>query len=122
LAETITTKEHAPSLDDKPLGLSVEKITSVMNDTPELENSGLEAGNSSPLGKQQGLRTFESLLRAIAIEPLNTTAPMLVTLPSEIYLKIFNLLNRVPSTCLDLCNTRLLCYTLGLRCKKILGA
>jgi hypothetical protein len=47
----MTTKEHAPSLEDNPLGLSVEKIASVMNDTPEPENSGLEAVNSSPMSK-----------------------------------------------------------------------
>jgi hypothetical protein len=47
----MATQEHAPSLEDNPLGLTVEKITPVMNDTPELENSGLEAGNSSPRGK-----------------------------------------------------------------------
>ncbi len=35
----------------KRLGLSIEKITSIMNDTPEPENSGLEAINSSPMGK-----------------------------------------------------------------------
>lgn len=46
---------------------------------------------------------------------------MLVTLPSQIHLKIFNLLNRMSSTGLNLCNTQLLCYTLGLGYKSILG-
>lgn len=105
----------------QPLGLSVEKITPVMNDTPEPEISGLEAVNSSPM-----VITRSPYIRILSpsycYRTINTTAPMLVTLPSEIHLIFFNLLNRVSSTCLYLYNTQLLCYTLGLRCRKFLGA
>jgi hypothetical protein len=90
-------------------------ITPMNNDTPEPEKSGLEAVNASPISKQQILRTFGNPPSELHYKFNQYTLPMLVPQSLEIHLRIFNLLNRVSSACLNLCNKQLLCNTLGLR-------